>query len=157
MDAVLAGLKWNILLVYIDDVLVYSPTFETHLQDLEKVFDRLIEANLQLKPSKCHLFQRELVYLGHLVSAEGIRPDPKKVKAILEMPVPKDVTGVRSFLGMCGFYRNYVYNFAKTCQSLYDLTKDFVKFNWGHTENESFEKLKDLLAKAPVLKHPNFN
>jgi len=139
------------------------------LQDLEKVFDRLIEANLQLKPSKCHLFQRELVYLGHLVSAEGIRPDPKKVKAILEMPVPKDVTGVRSFLGMCGFYRNYVYNFAKTCQSLYDLTEDslrsrrqhgvsgFVKFNWGHTENESFEKLKDLLAKAPVLKHPNFN
>ena len=76
MDAVLAGLKWNILLVYIDDILVYSPTFESHLHDLETVFDRLIDANLQLKPSKCHLFQRELVYLDHLVSAEGIKPNP---------------------------------------------------------------------------------
>jgi hypothetical protein len=72
MDAVLSGLKWNILLVYIDDILCYSKTFEDHLRDLEVIFDRLIEANMQLKPSKCHLFQNELVYLGHLVSADGI-------------------------------------------------------------------------------------
>jgi hypothetical protein len=157
MDAVLAGLKWNILLVYIDDVLVYSPTFESHLQDLETVFDRLIDANLQLKPSKCHLFQRELVYLGHLVSSEGIKPDPKKVKAIVNMPVPIDVTTVRSFLGMCGFYRSYVYNFARICQPLYDLTKDGVKFNWSEFEQESFETIKRLLSRAPILKHPNFN
>ena len=136
---------------------MYSPTFESHLQDLETVFDRLIDANLQLKPSKCHLFQRELVYLGHLVSSEGIKPDPKKIKAIVNMPVPIDVTTVRSFLGMCGFYRSYVYNFAKICQALYDLTKDGVKFNWGELERESFETLKRLLSQAPILKHPNFN
>ena len=156
MDAVLAGLKWNILLVYIDDVLVYSPTFESHLKDLETVIDRLIESNLQLKPSKCQLFQRELVYLGHLVSADGIRPDPKKIKAIVAMPTQSDVTGVRSFLGMCGFYRNYVYNFAKICQPLYDLTKDHVRFVWGDKASESFDMLKRFLSIAPILKHPNF-
>ena len=78
MDAVLAGLKWNILLVYIDDVLVYSQTFEDYLRDLEVVLDRFIKANMQLKPSKCHLFQKELLYLGHLVSSDGIRPDRRE-------------------------------------------------------------------------------
>jgi hypothetical protein len=67
------------------------------------------------------------------------------------MPLPKDVSGVRSFLGMCGFYRNYVYNFAKICKPLYDLTKDSVTFNWGDQENESFGNLKRLLSKAPIL------
>ena len=69
-------LKWNIFLVNIDDVLIYSKTFEEHLRDLEEIFNRLIEANMQLKPSKCHLFQRQLIYLGHQVSSEGIQPDP---------------------------------------------------------------------------------
>ena len=92
MDAVLAGLKWNTLLVYIDDILVFSPTFEDHVRDVNNVLDRLLEANITLKPSKCNVFQKELLYLGHLVSADGIRPDPKKIQAILEMPEPVDVT-----------------------------------------------------------------
>ena len=88
------------MLVYIDDILCYCKTFEDHLRDLEIIFDRLVEANIQLKPSKCRLFQNELVYLGHLVSADGIRPDPKKIEAILKMPGPTDVTTVRSFIGI---------------------------------------------------------
>ena len=108
----LAGLKWNILLIYIDDVLIYSKTFQDHLRDLEEVFDRLIEANMQLYPSKRHYIQRQLLYLGHQVSGEGIKPDPKKVQAIKEMPAPTNVNEVRSFLGMYGFYRNHVPNFA---------------------------------------------
>ena len=157
MDAVLAGLKWNTLLVYIDDVLIFSPTFESHLKDVETVLDRLIDANLQLKPSKCHFFQRELVYLGHLVSADGIRPDPKKIQAILDMPIPSDVTGVRSFIGMCGFYRGYVSNFTKICEPLYGLIKEGVKFKWNEEENKSFERLKQALARVPILCHPNFD
>ena len=101
LDSVLAGLKWNILLVYIDGVLIYSKTFEEHFRDLEEVFNRLIEANMLLKPSKCHLFQRQLIYLGHQVSSEGIQPDPKKILSIKEMPVPTNINEVRSFLGMC--------------------------------------------------------
>ena len=123
MDAVLAGLKWNTLLVYIDDILVFSPTFEDHVRDVKNVLDRLLDANITLKPSKCNVFQRELLYLGHLVSADGIRPDPKKVQAIIEMPEPVDVTTVRSFIGCCSFYRSYIKNFAQICQVFKRLSK----------------------------------
>ena len=144
-------------MIYIDDVLIYSKTFQDHLRDLEEVFDRLIEANMQLKPSKCHFFRRQLIYLGHQVSAEGIQPDPKKVQAIKEMPAPTNVNEVRSFLGMCGFYRNYVPNFAKICCPLYALTKDTIPFKWEESEEQSFTEIKELMTKAPILKHPNFN
>jgi len=157
MDAVLAGLKWNSLLVYIDDILIFSPTFESHLKDVETVFDRLAEANLQLKPTKCNFFQKELVYLGHLVTAEGLRPDPLKVKAILEMETPNDATDVRSFIGMTGFYRSYIDSFAKTCEPLYKLTRLEEKFKWENGEVKAFEMLKTALSNAPILSHPNFD
>jgi hypothetical protein len=157
MDAVFAGLKWNCLLVYIDDILIFSPTFEAHIKDVETVFNRLAEANLQLKPTKCHFLQKELVYLGHLVTADGLRPDPLKVKAILEMETPTDATDVRSFIGMTGFYRSYIDNFAKTCEPLYNLTRIETKFNWNEKEKVAFEALKSSLANAPILCHPNFD
>jgi hypothetical protein len=157
MDAVFSGLKWNCLLVYIDDILIFSPTFEAHIKDVETVFNRLAEANLQLKPTKCHFFQKELVYLGHLVTANGLRPDPLKVKAILEMETPEDATDVRSFIGMTGFYRSYIDNFAKTCEPLYNLTRIETKFKWKEQEKCAFESLKKSLANAPILCHPNFN
>ena len=157
MDAVLAGLKWNTLLVYIDDILVFSPTFEDHVRDVNSVLDRLLDANITLKPSKCNVFQRELLYLGHLVSADGIRPDPKKVQAIIEMPEPVDVTTVRSFIGCCSFYRSYIKNFAQICHPLYELTKDGTPFNMGAAEKESFQKIKQALANSPILNHPNFD
>jgi predicted aspartyl protease len=157
MDAVLAGLKWNSLLVYIDDILIFSPTFESHLKDVETVFARLAEANLQLKPTKCNFFQKELVYLGHLVTAEGLRPDPLKVKAILEMETPNDATDVRSFIGMTGFYRSYIEGFAKTCEPLYKLTRLEEKFKWENSEEKAFKMLKTALANRPILSHPNFD
>ena len=157
MDAVMAGLKWNILLIYIDDCLVFSKTFEDHLRDIENVLNRLIDANMTLKPSKCHLFQKELLYLGHIVSADGIRADPKKIQAILEMPEPVDVTTVRSFLGMTGFYRNYVKNFTTISQPLCELTRNDVKFLFEEKEKKSFGELKEALSKAPILCHPNFD
>ena len=91
MDAVLAGLKWNILLVYLDDIFVFSPTFEEHLIDLRSTFDRLRQARLRLKASKCHLFQKELLYLGHVVSAGGTRPDPNKIRAVVDFPTPTEI------------------------------------------------------------------
>ena len=86
MDSVLAGLKWNILLVYLDDINVFSSSFEKHLLDLEQVFERLRQANIKLKSSKCHFFERKILYLGHIVSEQGIQPDPDKIKAVVEKP-----------------------------------------------------------------------
>jgi hypothetical protein len=85
MDVVLAGLKWRSLLVYIDDIFVFSESFDQHVKDLTEVFELLKAANLKLKPNKCHLFQSKLVYLSHVVSAQGIHPDPTEVQAIVNL------------------------------------------------------------------------
>ena len=157
MDAVLAGLKWNTLICYVDDVVVFSKDFKTHLQDLETVLDRFIDANLQLKPSKCHLFKRELIYLGHVISEKGISMDPAKIKAILEMPAPTDKKTVRSFLGMAGYYRAFIRNFAKKCAPLYRLTHEDVEFIWTAEEQACFDLLRADFACEPILCHPNFD
>ena len=88
MDAVLAWLKWKNLLVYMDDNCVFSTSFKNHINDLKSVFERLKGAKLKLKPSKCHLFQNEIKFLSHKVTDKGILPDPNKIKAIKEMPMP---------------------------------------------------------------------
>ena len=112
---------------------------------------------MQLKPSKCHLFQKELLYLGHLVSANGIRLDPKKIQAISYKPAPKKVTAVRSFIGTCGFFLNYVSNFSEICGPLYALTREGIKFKWQEKKQQAFENLKQAMFSAPIFQHPNFN
>ena len=99
MECVLRGLTWQIALIYLDDVLVYSRTFEEHLQHLRLVFDRFREAGLKPKPGKCHFGQTKVNYLGHVITPEGLQPDPAKVKVVQEYPVPKTVKDVRGFYG----------------------------------------------------------
>ena len=156
MDAVLAGLKWNILLVYIDDIIVFSPSFEQHLLDLKQVFDRLRAAVLKLKPKKCHLFQEELVCLGHVVSADGIKPDPQKTRAIREMRRPADAKELHSMMGLLGYYRNYVANFAAVASPLLELLHQDKKFWWSCEADDSFNFLKNAIGEDPILSHPNF-
>ena len=122
MDAVLAGLKWTCLIVYIDDIIIYSPTFEAHMNDLREVFGRLQGANLALNPVKCYICQVKLKYLGHIVSAEGIEADPVKIKAIVELRSPETAEEVRTLLGGCGFYRKFIPRFAELCAPLYELS-----------------------------------
>ena len=157
MDVVLAGLKWKSVLVYLDDIGIFSQTFEEHLGHLREVFERLRKYNLRLKPSKCNFFQREFKYLGHIISAEGIGCDPDKVKAILEMPAPKSVKQVRSFVGKCNYYREMLENYAIKCKPLYELLKLHNRFQWGEVEQQAFELLKKDLAKFPVVCHPNYD
>ena len=157
MDAVLAGLKWKSLLCYMDDICVFSTSFENHIDDLKSVFLRLRDAKLKLKPSKCHLFQREIKFLGHLITDKGILPDPNKIKAIMEIKIPDNVTKLQSFLGIVGYYRKFVPNFATLCQCLYELTRIGTDFVWTQAHTNAVNMLKKILSSQPILAHPNFD
>ena len=157
MNKVLQGLTWKFLLCYMDDILVYSRTFEEHLYHLDQVFSRLREANLKLKPSKCKFATEKVLYLGHYISADGIHANDEKIKAVKEFPKPKTIKKLRGFLGLCTYYRRFVPNFSKIAKPLYEMLKKNAKLNWGINEEQAFSKLKDLLCSAPVLSHPNFD
>jgi hypothetical protein len=131
MDAILAGLKWKSLLVYLDDLVIFSESFDQHLKDLEEVFDRLRAANLTLNKNKCHFLRDEFQYLGHIVSEEGIRPDPKKVEAILKMRPPKNAKEMRSIMGSCSYFRKFIPHFAELSAPLYKLTQINQPFKWN--------------------------
>lgn len=142
VDKVLGDLKWKEILSYIDDIIVFSETLEEHLAKLEKVFRRLREANLTLKPSKCHFLQKEVNILGYTVSAEGIKPDVSKIKAVQEFPRPKKVKDIQSFVGLCNFYRKFIQNFAVIARPLHEATKKVPGFIWGEAEEAAFAELK---------------
>ena len=112
MNMVMRGLTWEACLVFLDDIVVMSKTFEQHLERLRAVFGRLKSANLKLKPSKCRLFQIKVKFLGSIVSANGIEPDPKKLKAIADWPVPRNLTELRAFVGLASYYRRHVKGFS---------------------------------------------
>ena len=156
MECVLCGLNWKIALIYLDDVLIYSRTFEDHLKHLRLVFDRFREAGLKMKPSKCHFGKKKVRYLGHVISKEGIYPDPEKIVAIKEYPVPRSVKEVRAFLGLANYHRKFVKDFAKIAGPLHDLTKKGLKFRWHNECQVAFEKLKEALTNAPILAYLDF-
>ena len=157
MDAVFAGLKWKTLLVYIDDIIVYSPDFDSHLISLREVFMRMSDSQLSFKSSKCHLLQSKVKYLGHVVDRDGIYPDPEKTLAISQLPVPKNVEKLRTFLGMSGYYRKFVPNYAKLCAPMYALTKIGVSFEWNSEHQNAYKTVQQLLISKPILAHPNYN
>ena len=156
MQKVLAGLEWNSCFVYLDDILLASKTFDEHIQHLRAVFERLRQANLRLKPKKCKLLREEVNYLGHVISKQGIKPNPEKTEKVRSFPTPVDVTKVRQFLGLASYYRRFVPAFARIAAPLHFLTKKNVVFNWTHECEEAFSKLKASLTSAPVLSFPVF-
>ena len=156
MQTVLAGLEWESYFVYIDDILVASETFEEHLLHLRQVFDRLRNANLRLKPSKCLFLRDEVPYLGYVISKDGIRPDPARTNQVKHFPTPKDVTQVRQFIGLASYYRRFIPGFAKVASPLHALTRKGVTFAWSPECEAAFNQLKSLLITAPVLAYPQF-
>ena len=157
METVLSGLHWDICLVYIDDVIVIGKTFEEALDNLCTVFDRLKAAGLKLKSKKCQLFKREVLFLGYLITDKGITTDSEKVKAVQQWPEPINATEVRSFLGLCGYYRKFINKFAVIARPLHRLTEKGREFKWTKECSEAFAELKDRLTSAPLLVHPDMN
>ena len=144
-------------MVYLDDVMVVGKSFEEHLSNLRKVFDRFQDANLKFNPEKCCLAGSEVVYLGYVVSKEGISADSRKVEAVKSFPQPDDLPSYRSFLGLASYYCRFVPDFSKLANPLYALTRKNIEFSWGQTQEEAFQNLKQLLMQTPVLAFPNFD
>jgi hypothetical protein len=154
MEMTLRGLQWQECLIFLDDIIVFGTSFEEAKGRLQNVFARFREAGLRLKPSKCSLFQKEVSFLGHVVSEQGVACDPKKVRAVSEWPRPKNLTEVRSFLGLCSYYRRFVKGFAAIASPLHSLTEKGRKFEWDRECQEAFEVLKGALIGSSILAYP---
>ncbi|GFV91580.1 retrovirus-related Pol polyprotein from transposon 412 [Trichonephila clavipes] len=129
-------------------------TFEEHLQNIRKVLSKLSDANLKLNPSKCKFFQKEVNYLGHIISAEGVRTDPEKVSAVKNWKRPENLRELRSFLGLCTYYRKFVKGFSNIARPLHKLTESKQKFQWTKECEDSFLQLKEALTSSPILIYP---
>jgi hypothetical protein len=156
MDSLLSGLLFEVCLVYLDDVIVFSRSFEEHLDRLRIVFRKLREANLRLKPNKCHFLRTSLKYLGHTVSPTGVQPDSEKLRAVERYPCPTSVREIRAFLGLVGFYRRFIPHFAETAKPLTQLLRKDMDFRWGAEQTKAFQELKSSLLREPILKFPDF-
>jgi transposase InsO family protein len=166
MEQCLEGLQPNKCLVYLDDVVVHSQTFEEHLDRLSEVFERLQAYGLKLKPSKCHLFKQRLAYLGHVVSAEGVETDPEKIAALANWKVPSNPSELQTFLGFVGYYRRYVEGFSKIVKPLYVLLQGHVQkkrskvkkaaWQWTTECQEAFDSVREKLMSPPILAYPDY-
>ena len=157
MECTLAGLNNMECLIYLDDIIVFSANFTQHLEQLEHIFDRLRTTGLTLNPAKCKFAQTEVKYLGFMVTPKGIKPNSDKVDAVLNYPVPRNVTQLRHFLGMSNYYRRFIYQYSKIASPLHKLTrKSNQDFTWTPTCQDAFDQLKQLLTNPPILAYPNF-
>lgn len=140
-----------------DDILIYSPTLEQHLQHLKQVFVVLDQHKFYLKKSKCLFAQEKLEYLGHIISGQGVATDPAKITTLQQWSAPTDDKQLRSFLGLAGYYRKFIKNYGLISRPLTDLLKKNVQFLWTPQTQLCFDTLKEALVTAPVLSLPNFS
>ena len=157
MTTLFGSMNWKMVLVYLDDIVIYSESVVQHLARMQMVFAKIREAHLKLKPSKCQFLRRKVEYLGHVVSSEGISTSPRVVQAVLEYKTPQDVTAVRRFLGMAGYYRSFIGGCSDITEPLNKLTRKHARFIWNEECEAAFQLLKHRLATAPVLHFPDFS
>ena len=160
MQQVLSGLNPadgpEFVSVYLDDILVYSCSLQDHLGHLRVVIGKLVEVGLKLKPAKCHFARSELEYLGHVITRNALKTNPRLVQAVEELPHPRNVHEVRHFLGLASYYRRFIRDFARIAAPLHYLTKKDIQWLWTTECEFAFQRLKRLLTTAPVLAYPNF-
>ena len=157
MNTILASVIGRCAVVYVDNINVYSNTFEEHLQYLEEIFELIKNAGLRLNTKKCHFGKQKLNFLGFIVSVEGTHTDPRKVEKVKNFPSPKTSKQAISFLMLASYYRRFVKDFAKRSASIQlTLKKEAKQFFWGPAQEAAFNDLKKALTEAPVVIRPDF-
>ena len=156
MDEILKEYRDEFVTVYIDDILIYSKTFEEHLEHIRKVLQKLREANMKIKLKKCKFCEGEIKYLGHIVGRNGLKPDPARIEKIKNMIRPTKVKELRAVMGLFNYYRKFVKGFSEITRPMNKLLKKDEEFIWGEKQEKAFKKLKKKLIKAPILQYPNF-
>lgn len=158
MDNVLRGIANEYACVYLDDIIVFSTSLEEHLTRLEEVFKRLKRANLKVQLDKTEFLRKEISYLGHVVTSEGVKPNPDKIKAILNYPIPSTTRQIKSFLGLLSYYRKFIKDFAKVTKPMTKCLKKGAKINTSDPEyKQCFETCRQLLTNNPILQYPDFS
>jgi hypothetical protein len=156
MNLVLLAFIGKFVVVYFDDILIYSKNLNEHLDHLHNVLSVLRSEQLYVNLKKCTFCMEKIVFLGYVVTAQGIEMDKEKVKAIRDWPTPKSVSEVRSFHGFASFYRRFVKNFSTIAAPLTEIVKMSVRFKWNDEQDKAFNLLKDKLCSTPVLALPDF-
>lgn len=151
MNDVLKSFLDEFVIVYLDDILIFNKSREDHVKHVRKVLDVLKKEQLFLKMSKCEFVKTSLVYLGHIIGGGELKIDPSKVSVIVNWPIPKSVTKVRSFLGATHYWRKFIVNFYSIAAPLHALTNMKFVFHWGGKEQKTFDALKQKTSSAPVL------
>jgi len=145
------------MFVYIDNLVIFSNSFEEHIQDIIKVFTIIRDNGLKINFNKCHFFKQKVELLGHTISTHGVSPISAKIEVISNWLAPKNVKQLQSFLGAIGYYRKFIHNYASIAKPLYKLLKKGISFEWTSSQEESFQSLKDKLLSAPILNMPDFD
>ena len=156
MDVLLSGCLWQYALVYLDDIIIFSETWEKHLQHIDDVLQRLDKSNFRIKLEKCQFAMETVKFLGHVVSKEGLKMDPEKVMKMRNSSKPRNIKELQRFLGLCNYYRKFVKNFAQITKPLYDL-QTLPEWNWNEHCNNSFDQLIKELTTEPIVSFPDFN
>jgi hypothetical protein len=151
MNSVFMDYLDKFVVVFIDDILIYSQNEQEHEEHLRKVLQRLQDCQLYAKLSKCEFWISEVLFLGHIINRDGLAVCPKKVAGIMNWKAPKDVRGIKSFIGMAGYYRRFIEGFSKIARPMTVLIAKKVKFKWTPACKESFETLKKKLTTTLVL------
>lgn len=157
MTIAMSGLNLESCFIYLDDLIVFGNSLQNHNQNLVKILDRLRHVNLKLNPMKCEFLKKEILYLGHVISADGISPDQNKIIVVQNYPVPKNADECKRFVAFANFYRKFIPNFAKIAYPLNKLSRKSVEFKWDDNCQTSFEELKEALVNPPILQYPDFS
>uniref|UniRef100_A0A5S6QFV4 RNA-directed DNA polymerase n=1 Tax=Trichuris muris TaxID=70415 RepID=A0A5S6QFV4_TRIMR len=156
MEQVLSGLNWKCCVAYLDEVIIFARNYEEHLYRLREVLGRLRKAGLKARPNKCKFFRKEIKYLGHLVTEDGVSPDPELTDKIVNYPEPKCLEELRSFVGLASYYRKFVSGFANIAKPLHQLSEKGVPFIWNESCQKAFLELKGRISSSPILLLPDF-
>jgi hypothetical protein len=155
MNSVFMDYLDKFVVVFVDDILVYSQNEQEHEEHMRKVLQRLRPCQLYAKLSKCEFWISEVLFLGHIINQEGLAVGPKKAAAILDWKAPKDARGIKSFIGMVGYYRHFIKGFSKIARPMIALLAKKVEFKWTLACQKSFETLKEKLTTTPILILPD--